>query len=214
MVKEIVSVSLIVLVYLCLLIVMFAPTLYALWLYILGKKVKVNSRGLLRTTLTTFLVNAIVVYFVAHLAFGYLLPRQVAEKDALAAKAVENAVDSQKRYFAAHGRYYAVGPVRGPYRDEQGLVIDKDVILQVVPGWEKTGGGHETFEAYAVHVWGRGVALAKGDGSVLNAPPDAEESVRMRAKLLNSVRCSLAHDPPHAGRFSDTNLDNTAEEFL
>jgi len=188
MVQEIVGVSLIALVYLCLLILLFAPSLYALWLYILGKNVKINRRRLLRTTLTTFLVNVIVAYFVAHLAFVYLLPRQVAERDALAAKAVENAVDSQKRFFASHGRYYAVGPVRGPYRDEHGLAIDKDVILQVVPGWEKSGNGHETFEAYAVHVWGRGLALAKGDGKVANAPPDAENSARIRAKLLNGVR--------------------------
>jgi len=188
MVKEIVSVSLIALVYLCLLILLFAPTLYALWLYILGKKVKIDRKGLLRTTLTTFLVNAVVVYFIAHLAFVYVLPRQVAEKDALATKAVENAVESQKRYFASHGKYYAIGPVRGPYRDEHGLSIDEDVILEVVPGWERSGGGRETFEAYAVHVWGRVLALAKGDGNVSNAPPDAEESVRIRAKLLNSVR--------------------------
>jgi len=188
MIVEIVGVALIVLVYLCLLVLLFAPTLYAVWIYIIGWKVKIRRPGLLRTTVTTFLINAVIAYFVAHLAYDYFLETQVAEKDALAIKTVEKAVDSQRRFFAAHGRYYAVGPVRGPYSDENGTIVDKDLILQVVPGWDRTGGGRETFEAYALHIWGKNVALSKGDGKVTNAPADPEESARMRAKLLKNTK--------------------------
>lgn len=188
MLVEIVGVAIVVLVYLCLLLLLFAPSLYAVWIYIIGRKVKIRRPGLLRNTVTACLVNAVIAYFVAHLAYNYFLETQVAQKDALAVKTVEKAVDSQKRFFAAHGRYYAVGPVRGPYSDENGLTVEKDLILQVVPSWDKTRGGRETFEAYALHVWGKSVAQSKGGGEITNAPMDSEESARMRAKLMNSTK--------------------------
>jgi len=188
MVRDILGIAIIVVVYACFLVIVFSPTLYAAWFYIVGRKMAAKSKGrLLRTALFTFSVNLILAYFLVHLGFDYFLTSQVNEKDAIAGQAVRNALVSEEAYHAKHGRYYPVGPIRGPYRDEHGLVVDKDVILEVVPVWDKDR-GVETFQAHAVHVWGRNLLIGAKDGKVEKAPPDSEQAAALKAKLLNSVR--------------------------
>ena len=187
MVQDIIGVALIVLVYACLFIVVFAPTLYAVWFYLISRKVKIRRKGMLRIAVTVFCINSVVAYFLLHFAFTYLLTTNLAEKDALAAKTLRNALISEKSFHSTHGRYYAVGPIRGPYRDEHGLSVDEDVILLVEPRWDKAN-GTETLEAYALHVWGKGILVSTGDGKVQQAPQDSEYFARLRKKLLNSVK--------------------------
>jgi hypothetical protein len=73
MLREIIGTSIIALVYLCLLVIIFAQTLYALWFYIIGRRISAKSRGLLRIALTTFCINAVIAYFLFRLAFDYFL---------------------------------------------------------------------------------------------------------------------------------------------
>ena len=100
---------------------------------------------------------------------------------------MQNAVASQNKYFAKYGRYYAVGPVRGPYKDDYGLDVEKDVILYITPKWDKDS-QQESFQAYAIYFWSKEVVEGSYDGKLKKLPQDSEESVRMRFKLLNSVR--------------------------
>ncbi len=74
MLREIIGSSIIALVYLCLLVIIFAPTLYAVWFYIIGRRISVKSRGLLRIAVTTFCINVVIAYFLFRLAFDYFLP--------------------------------------------------------------------------------------------------------------------------------------------
>lgn len=189
MVQDIIGVLVVVLVYVCVFIVVFSPTLYAWWIYLVSRKVKVKMKrkGLLTTALTTLCINLVLAYFAFHLAFDYFLVAKIAEKDALAEKALRNALVSQQRYFDAHGRYYSVGPVRGPYKDDHGLTVDKDVILLVEPHWDRERKA-ETFRAYALHVWGRDLVTTTQDGNVTPVAKDSEKSSTMRSKLINSTK--------------------------
>ena len=165
MARDMVGVAIIILVYACFVIIIFSPTLYAAWLYIVGRRMKLKSTRLLRTALITFLMNLVLAGLLVHLGFDYFLPSSIKEKDAIAGQAVENAMLSEEKFHASHGRYYPVGPIRGPYRNEQGLVVEKDVILEVVPVWDKER-GIETFQAFALHVWGRSLFRNTKDGKV------------------------------------------------
>jgi hypothetical protein len=187
MARDMVGVAIIILVYACFVIIIFSPTLYAAWLYIVGRRMKLKSTRLLRTALITFLMNLVLAGLLVHLGFDYFLPSSIKEKDDIAGQAVENAMLSEERFHASHGRYYPVGPIRGPYRNEQGLVVEKDVILEVVPVWDKER-GIETFQAYALHVWGRNLLMNTKDGKVEKAPQDSDNAAKTKAKLLNSVR--------------------------
>jgi uncharacterized protein (DUF58 family) len=187
MVRDIISVGLIVLVYVCLFVVVFAPTIYATWFFIVGRRVKIKRKGLLRAALITLCINSVVAYFLIHLAFDYFLTAKIAEKDALAAQTLQNALVSQTKFFDVHGRYYSIGPVRGPYRDDRGLAVGKDVILLVEPRWDKSS-GRERLEAYALHVWGKRLLTGTVDGKVKPVPDESEYFARLRRKMLNSVK--------------------------
>lgn len=187
MARDIVSVGVIVLVYVCLFVVVFTPTIYAVWLYAVSRKVKINRKGLLRVTLTTLCINCVMAYFLIHLASDYFLTTKVAEKDALAAQTLQNALDSQAKFFELHGRYYPVGPVRGPYRDDHGLAVGKDVILLVEPRWDQNK-GREALEAYALHIWGKSLLTSTADGKVKPTPDESEYFIRLRRKMISSVR--------------------------
>ena len=78
--------------------------------------------------------------------FEVLLPHRMAEIDGLATRSMESAILAQKNFFGSHGRYYSVGPVRGPYTDDNGLKVEKDVILQAEPQWDKRT-QNESFKA-------------------------------------------------------------------
>lgn len=187
MVVQFIGLALIGLLYFCILIVLFSPTLYAAWIYLISRRVRLSTKGLLKTALTTFCINLILAYFIAHLAFDYFLPSAVAEKNALVVKTLQNAVTSQQSFYMDHGRYYAVGPVRGPYTDDRGLAVEKDVILEVIPSWNQAD-GNETFQAYAMHIWGRDLITSGTDGKVSQPAQDSAEAARIRAKMLNSVQ--------------------------
>lgn len=187
MIHQIALTAVVVIFYFCLGIVLFAPTLYAFWFYLMGRKMPVKRKGLLKAAVTTFAINLVLAYFLFHLAFDYFLVSQVAEKDAIALAAVRSAVSSQQKFFASHGRYYAVGPVRGPYQDKYGLNIPDDVILQVIPIWDKDA-GRETFEAYATHALGRRVSTVKEDGTIVQAPIESGEASLIRKRLVKSVK--------------------------
>jgi hypothetical protein len=187
MLKYYLGLSVIVLVYFCLLVIAFSPTLYAVWIYIVGAKVKLRKKSMGRVVLSTLLINLIFVYFAFHLMFEVLLPNKVAEIDGLVSRTLENAMAAEKNFFGAHGRYYAVGPVRGPYTDENGLKVEKDVIVQVEPHWDKVA-QKESFKAYGVHVFGKKVFVSANDDKVQDAASDAELSARIRSKLINSVK--------------------------
>jgi hypothetical protein len=73
MLREIISTSIIALVYVCLIIIVFAPTIYAVWFYIIGRRISPRSQGLLRIAVYTFCINAVVAYFLFRLAFDYFL---------------------------------------------------------------------------------------------------------------------------------------------
>lgn len=185
MIVDYIGLALILLVYVCLFIIVFSPTLYAAWFYFISRQVAVKRKGLLRITVTTFCINVIVAYFLVHLAFDYFLVSKVAEKDALAQEAVVQAVASENRFFADRGRYYSFGPVRGPYVDNRGLTVPKDVILEVVPKRNKSTGS-EAFEVYALHVWGVSLLVATADGKVERAPTDSPEYSQVRERLLKN----------------------------
>jgi hypothetical protein len=187
MLRDIIGFGIIALVYLCFLIVIFTPTIYAAWLYLVARKLTTKRKGVTKLLLYTLCLNAIIAYFVAHLAFDYFLGAKTAQKENSVTLTMQNAVGSQNKYFAKYGRYYAVGPVRGPYKDEFGLDVEKDVILYVTPKWNKDS-QRESFQAYAIYFWSNDVVEGGDDGKLKNLPPDSEESVRMRFKLLNSVR--------------------------
>lgn len=185
--KYVISIAIIALVYICLLIVVFFPTLYAGWIYLVSRKLAVKKKGLLRIALSTFCINAIIVYFLFHLAFDYFLNSKVAEMEAQAAATLRNAVSSQEKFYASHGRYYPLGPVKGPYRDEHGLSVEKDVILEIEPLWDKAD-QKETFQAYAIHYWGRQLLFITRDGKIERVSPGSELETRIRSKLIQSVR--------------------------
>ncbi|GEM_PF-645223 len=185
---SILGIALIALFYFCMFIILFTPTIYAIWIYIVGRKVTGKTKGLLNTILTTFIINAVVVYLVTHLAFDHFVTSKLQEKDAIAMNAVRSAIVSQKSYRGSHGRYYIVGPVRGPYKDEHGLEVPLDVIIQVTPNSEQAGSKSASFRVYAIHVWGNTVATNNMDGTVAGLPPDSKEATKLRSRLLNAVK--------------------------
>lgn len=188
MVRDVVGIAIIVLVYACLIVIVFAPTLYAAWFYVVGRKMALKSKArLFRTALVTFCFNLVLAYLLFHVGFHYFLTPEINQNDDIAGQALKNAVVSEEKFHASHGRYYAVGPIRGPYRDDHGLVVEKDVILEIAPVWDKDR-GIETFQAHAMHVWGRSLLTSKNDGKVEKASLDSEQAARIKAKLLNSVR--------------------------
>lgn len=187
MVHEIVGKALVLLVYLCAVIVVFSPTIYVVWMYVVGRRVSPRTSGLRKLALITFSINLVVAYLLVKLAFDFFLTAKVDEWQASTRSSIRNAVVSQEEFFRTHGRYYPVGPVRGPYKDDQGLFVEKDVILQVIPRWDKDS-RRETFHAYAIHVLAKRLLSASKDGKVEQHLTDSEESVRVTSKLFGSVK--------------------------
>jgi hypothetical protein len=187
MAREIVGTGIVGLVYFCCLIVIFSPTIYVCWLYVIGRKVEGKARGLGRLSCLTFAINLMVAYFLIKLAFEGFLVNKVAEWQNVTVAAIGSAVAAEKRHFQSHGKYYAVGPVRGPYSDQYGLSVNADVILEVVPSWDSAL-KRETFRVYAVHVLAKKLIEGSGDGKVAQAPPESRESQTITSKLFNSVK--------------------------
>jgi len=187
MVREIVGIVLIAVVYFFCVVVIFGPTIYVLWLYVIGRKVAGKARGLLRLTYLTFFINLVVAYFLVKLAFECFLTTKVAEWQNLTTSTILSAVSAEERFFKSQGKYYAVGPVRGPFSDQHGLSVEKDVILEIAPSWD-THLKRETFRAYAVHVLTKRLVQSNKDGKVEHPSAESTEARRVTSRLLNSVK--------------------------
>jgi hypothetical protein len=187
MVKLIAGLIIIGLVYLCLAVLLFAPTIYAAWIYLMGRKVKLRKRSNFRALLTTILINLIIVYVIFHFSFGVVVPSKLAETDNLALQTMKDAIVCEHKHFNKHGRYFSVGPVRGPYNDENGVMVARDVILMIEPYWNKSP-GKEGFYAYAMHVWGKSMIYADADGKLESTDRDSESVSQIKSKLLNSTK--------------------------
>jgi hypothetical protein len=187
MIQQIMGATLVLLVYLCVVIVVFSPTIYVVWLYVVGRRVSRKTSGLRKLVLITLAMNTVVAYLLLKMAFDFFLTAKVEEWQASTRSTIHNAVMSQRKFFSSHGRYYPVGPVRGPYQDDHGLLVEKDVILQVIPRWDHDSQS-ETFHAYAAHVLAKLLLSASKDGKVNQPPADAEEAMRMKSKLFGSVK--------------------------
>ncbi|MEW6347714.1 MAG: hypothetical protein AB1646_01515 [Thermodesulfobacteriota bacterium] len=188
MTSKIVSMLILALIYACLAIIVFAPTIFAVWFYAVGRRLSPGKTRIPVALVTVFLVNLVVAFFVGKLAFDVFVTRSLSQHNARAEQTMRNAIRSQEEFHARHGRYYSVGPIRGPYTNEHGLAIEKDVILQVRPLWEESGGKDDSFEAYAVHVWGREVYLNTKEGDIEKEPFDSHKAKNIRSKLMRSVK--------------------------
>jgi len=187
MVREIVGTVLVGMVYVCGLVIVFGPTLYVVWLYVIGRKVEGKAQGLLRMAYLTFFVNLVVAYFLMKLAFEGFLTTKVAEWHDLTVATVVSAVASEERFFRSHGRYYGIGPVRGPFRDQNGLSVGTDVILEVVLSWDHSL-KRETFQAHAVHVLAKKLVHGKQGGKLEQPAAESAESLAIKSRLFNSVK--------------------------
>jgi hypothetical protein len=187
MIKTAIGIIIIGLVYLCLAILLFAPTIYAVWIYVIGRKVKLRRRNPLNSLLSTVLINLIIVYVIFHFGFGSLAPSILAETDNLALQTMKDAIVCERKHFDKHGRYFSVGPVKGPYDDENGVKVPRDVILMIEPYWNKSH-GKEDISAYAMHVWGKNVAHGDALGNLESTSRDSQSVSQVKSKLLNSTR--------------------------
>ncbi|MEW6531421.1 MAG: hypothetical protein AB1473_11335 [Thermodesulfobacteriota bacterium] len=187
MLQQTIGLFILFIFYVCFAVIVFAPTIYVAWLYVASRRTPGTVRVRPKLLVSTLVVNLILGYFLAYLAYDYFVVTQVAEQDATAVAAVREAIESERRHFATQGRYYEVGPVRGPYENEHGLKIGKNIILEVRPSWDGKG-DKETFQVYAVHVRGRKVVQGGADGNVEQIGPDSERAFAIRSKLINSVK--------------------------
>lgn len=187
MAREIVGTGIVGLVYLFCLIVIFSPTVYVCWLYVIGRKVGGKAKGLARLSCLTFAINLMVAYFLVKLAFEGFLVNKVTEWQNATIAAIGSAVTAEKRFFRSHGRYYEVGPVRGPYEDQYGLSVKQDVILEVVPSWDKEL-KKETFRVYAVHVLAKRLMECSQNATPASAAPASPENEKIKSRLFDSVK--------------------------
>ena len=187
MLHHIIGYGIIALIYLCFIIVIFAPTIYAAWLYFVARKLRVKRKSVTKLLAYVFAINLIIAYFLVHFAFDYFVGKKSAERESSVTFTITNAAASQQKYFAKYGRYYPVGPVRGPYKDEYGLDVQRDVLLYVAPNWDKDS-QRESFHAYTIHSWGDTTLEISNGGKLKKLSPDSEEFVSIRSKLLNSTK--------------------------
>ncbi len=187
MLKLLATYAVLGLIYFCLIIIVFTPTLYAFWIWFIERKVLKTRQKLLRTSLTVLLVNFLIAYFLFQFASNYVVPSKVAQIDSDASSALANATESQKKFYALHGKYYSVGPVKGPYTDEHGLKVGKDVILRVEPKWDKLN-SKDDYEAVVIHIFGQTVFISQSDGKIHKANSDSEQYKELRSMLMNSIK--------------------------
>jgi hypothetical protein len=187
MVQDILGFVVLGVVYVCLAIIVFAPTMYAFWFYLVGRRVSGPGKRFPYTVITVFLLNLLFAYVLGHLAFTYLIQPGVDRANSQAMQAVKSAIAAQEKYHAVHGRYYSLGPVRGPHTGKHGTVVEEDVVLRVEPTWIEDK-GQDGFVAQAIHVWGRGAVVATSEKGPWLQPADSTEAQLIRAKLMSSVK--------------------------
>ncbi len=188
MIASVVGTAIIILIYVCLAIIVFSPTIFAGWFYLVARRITRGKAPVPTSLVTTLVVNVLVVLVVGCLAFDHFVTGLVTENDALAEKTLRIAVQCQQEFHVRRGRYYSVGPVRGPYKTADGLEVAKDVILQMRASWEEGTGKDDTFEAYAVHVFGRGVYFNTKGGEIHKEPDASEKAKTIRGRLIRSVK--------------------------
>ncbi len=140
-----------------------------------------------RIVVVTCFLNFLVAYILYQFAFGLFVPNKVAQMDDTVRETINTAESAEKRFYNLKGRYYSVGPVKGPYSDENGLKVEKDVILQVEPEWDKNA-ARETFKAYAMHAWGNNLLIFDELGKIVKPDKKSPEAARIKSKLMNSVK--------------------------
>ncbi len=188
MLQQLIVISVQVIIFLCLAVIVFAPSIFAVWFFLVGKRLSQGrKKKSLRPVISVVAINLMVAYALYHLTFDYIVVARTAQKDALARQAVESVIESELRYYKSHGRYYALGPVRGPYEDRHGASVAEDVILQVTPHWSEAA-SRNSFKAAAVHVWGSRIITGDAEGRVRELDPETKEAEEIRGKLLRSVR--------------------------
>ncbi len=188
--EKAITISIVGIFYACLLVVLFAPSLYTGWFYYISRKLSMKNKKqkLFRTFTVTFLLNLIVVYVLFSIMFKHVLPSQIKAKDQMAHKTMKSVQESQQRFFSEHGRYYMVGPVRGPYKDPHGLKVAENVIVQAVPKFTRDSKSKQTFKAYAIHVWGNSAYVREPDGTVKTLNNNSSEVKGIRSKLIRSAK--------------------------
>jgi hypothetical protein len=188
--EKIITTVIVGIFYICLTVVLFAPSLYAGWFYYLSRKLakKKPRKKMLQSVMTTFLINLALVYALYSLMFNYILPSQIQAKNRMAKNAIQSVEESQEEFYSKHGRYYMLGPVRGPYTDPHGLEVGENVIIQAAPKWTEDSPPEETFEAYAIHVWGNTAFVRKPDGTIKKLNGDSPAVEGLRSKLIRSVK--------------------------
>ncbi len=188
MISSVIGTIIVVLVYVCLAIIVFSPTIFAGWFYVVSVRISRRKAPVSTSLFTTFAINVLVALFLARLAFYQFVAKSVSENDALAQWSLGSAVQSEITNHSRRGRYYSEGPLRGPYKNAHGLELGKDVILQMRVTGEQGVSRDDSFEAYAVHVFGRHVYINTNDGKIRIEPDDSDKAKEIRSKLVRSVK--------------------------
>lgn len=186
-VGNLIGVSIIILIYLCIAVILFAPSIYVISIYVIGRKAKLKKQGNLKVVLSTCCINLLIVYLLYQIAFHAIVPQKVAEYDELVRKSVKSAAQAEELNFQKTGTSYDIGPFKGPLNDKNGLVIEKDVILRTDPEWDKNS-NKQTFVTLALHLWGDIVMRSVQGGPIERISSKDQTGSQLRSKLLNSVK--------------------------
>ena len=120
MISSIIVMVIIVIVYACLAIIVFSPTIFAGWFYLVSRRIARRKAPVPTSLFTTFAINLLVALFLSRLAFYQFVSKSVSENDALAAWSLGSAVQSEIEYHSRSGRYYSEGPVTWPIQERSG----------------------------------------------------------------------------------------------
>ena len=187
MAQDIVGITLIVIVYICLGIIILAPTIYLAWFYVVSRKIRGVGKVSIRSLILTFIANAIIGYFIFFLIHSWLYVPAVTSNDTIAREMMGRTIAAQKAFYKTHGRYYEVGPARGPFSEPNGLKIEKNVIVEVIRKWDKSR-KKESFRAYGMHIWGDKLFTADTQGISEESHADSTQAASIRSKLIESTR--------------------------
>jgi uncharacterized membrane protein (GlpM family) len=187
MVQDILGITILVIVYICLGIIILGPTLYLAWFYVVSRNIRGVGKVSLRSLILTAIANVIVGYFIFFLIHSWFYVPAIASNDTIARELVEKTVISEKAFYEKHGRYYQVGPVRGPYSAPNGIKIDKDIILEATRMWDKNN-KRESFRVYGMHLWGDKIFIGDAQGIDEENYSDSAQASSIRARLIKSTK--------------------------
>jgi uncharacterized membrane protein (GlpM family) len=187
MAQYVVGIALIAIVYICLGIIILAPTIYLAWFYVVSRKIRGVGKVSLRSLILTFIANAIIGYFIFFLIHNWLYVPSVTSNDTIAREMMDKTIAAQNVFYEKHGRYYEVGPVRGPYSGPNGLKLEKNVIVEVTRKWDKSR-NKESFQAYGIHLWGDKLYTGDPKGISEEVYADSTQAASIRSRLIESTR--------------------------